>query len=141
MKRNIKTIAALFIALVATVFYAHADIKPYKELDTKEVIMNYVGASLLGHSDYTKYMFADDFKYTNTANNDVFGRKEYMNYLNKVKSLKPNCTQKLEIVDQTGNTAIGKVTMEFDNFTRVDYITLIQSQDGWKINKVVTTYP
>lgn len=141
MKRNIKTIAVLFIALVATVFYAHADIKPYKELDSKEVIMNYVGASLLGHSDYTKYMFADDFTYSNTANNDVHGKKEYLKFLKNVKSLKLDCTQQLEVLDQMGNTAIGKVTMDFGHFSRVDYITLIQSEEGWKISKVVTTYP
>lgn len=141
MKRNIKTIAVLFIALVATVFYAHADIKPYKELDSKEVIMNYAGVSLLGHSDYTKYMFADDFTYSNTANNDVHGKKEYLKFLKDVKSLKLDCTQQLEVLDQMGNTAIGKVTTDFGHFSRVDYITLIQSEQGWKISKVVTTYP
>lgn len=141
MKRNIKTIAVLFIALVATVFYAHADIKPYKELDSKEVIMNYIGVSLLGHSDYTKYMFADDFTYSNTANNDVHGKKEYLKFLKDVKSLKLDCTQQLEVLDQMGNTAIGKVTTDFGHFSRVDYITLIQSEQGWKISKVVTTYP
>jgi hypothetical protein len=141
MKRNIKTIAVLFIALVTTVFYAHADIKPYKDLDNKEVIMNYVGASLLGHSDYTKYMFADDFTYSNTANSDVHGKKEYLKFLKDVKSLKLNCTQQLEVLDQMGNTAIGKVTMDFGHFSRVDYITLILSEEGWKISKVVTTYP
>lgn len=141
MKRYIKTIAVLFIALVTTVFYAHADIKPYKDLDSKEVIMNYVGASLLGHSDYTKYMFADDFTYSNTANSDVHGKKEYLKFLKDVKSLKLNCTQQLEVLDQMGNTAIGKVTMDFGHFSRVDYITLILSEEGWKISKVVTTYP
>lgn len=141
MKGNIKTIAVLFIALVTTVFYAHADIKPYKELDSKEVIMKYVGASLLGHSDYTKYMFANDFTYSNTANSDVHGKKEYLKFLKDVKSLKLNCTQQLEVLDQMGNTAIGKVTMDFGHFSRVDYITLILSEEGWKISKVVTTYP
>lgn len=141
MKRNIKTIAIAVIALVATVFYAHAESKPYKELNSKEVVMNYVGASMLGSSEYTKEIFAEDFEYSNTANNDKFGKKEYVNYLKSVKDIKYNSTQTIEIIDQAGSTTISKITMDFGSFKRVDYITLIQSVEGWKINKVVTTYP
>lgn len=141
MKTSIKTIAVAVIALLTTAFYANAAIKPFKELNSKEVIMQYVGASLLGNSDYTKYMFADDFEYSNTANNGKYGKKEYMNFLKSVKDLKYNATQTLEIIDQVGSTAVGKVTMDFGSFTRVDHITMIQANDGWKISKVVTTYP
>ncbi|MGN0004180.1 MAG: nuclear transport factor 2 family protein [Sphingobacterium composti] len=141
MKRNIKTIAVAVITLVSTVFYAHADSKPFKELNSKEVVMNYVGATLLGSTEYTKEMFANNFEYSNTANNDKFGKKEYVNYLKSVKDLKYNSTQTIEIVDQVGSTTISKVTMDFGTFKRVDHITLIQSAEGWKINKVVTTYP
>jgi hypothetical protein len=141
MKRNILTIAATLIAVVATVFNANADIKPYKTLDSKEVIMNYVGASLLGNTTYSNQMFADDFEYSNTANNNKVDKKTYMKHLKSVKDLKYNSTQTLEIIDQVGKTTVGKVTMDFGSFTRVDHITMIQSNDGWKISKVVTTYP
>jgi hypothetical protein len=141
MKTNIKIIAVALIALVSTVFYAHAEGKPFKELNSKEVVMNYVGASMLGSSEYTKEMFADNFEYSNTANNDNFGKKDYVNYLKSVKDLKYSSTQTIEIIDQVGSTTISKVTMDFGSFKRVDFITLIQSAEGWKINKVVTTYP
>lgn len=141
MKRNIKTIAIAVIALVSTVFYAHADSKPFKELNSKEVVMNYVGASMLGSTEYTKEMFADNFEYSNTANNDNFGKKDYINYLKSVKHLKYSSTQTIEIIDQVGSTTISKVTMDFGSFKRVDFITLILSAEGWKINKVITTYP
>ncbi len=141
MKTNIKLFAVAVIALVATVYTANAEIKPYKELDSKEVVMNYVGASLLGNANYTKEMFTEDFEYSNTSNKEKFGKKEYVKHLKSLKNLKYNATQSFEIMDQVGNTAVGIVIMNFDNFTRVDYITLSQTTEGWKISKVVTTYP
>ena len=56
MKRNIKTIAVLLVALVASIFYVHAESNPYKNLDSKEVILHYTGATLLGNSTYSKYL-------------------------------------------------------------------------------------
>lgn len=141
MKRNIKTIAVLLVALVASIFYVHAESNPYKNLDSKEVILHYTGATLLGNSTYSKYLLAEDFEYRNTANNDTHNKKEFIKHLNTVKDLKYNSTQTVEIIDQEGNTALGKITMDFGTFKRVDYITMIQSTDGWKISKVVTTYP
>ena len=141
MKRNIKLFAVAVIAVVAIVFTVNAEVKPYKDLDSKEVIMQYVGASLLGNSNYTKEMFTEDFEYSNTSNKEKFGKKAYMKYLKSVKDLKFDCKQQLEILDQVGNTAVGKITMNFDNFTRVDHMTLLQTADGWKIRKVITTYP
>ena len=141
MKRNIKLATVAIIALISTAFTANAEVKPYKSLDSKEVITHYVDASLLGSVNYTKYMFTDDFEYQNTTNKDKFGKKAYMTFLKSVKDLKYNATQKIDIIDQVGNTTIGKVSMDFGTFTRVDYITLLQTEDGWKINKVVTTYP
>lgn len=141
MKTTIKTIAIALVALVATVFYAHADNKPFKSLDSKDVILHYTAATLLGNNTYNKYIFADDFQYSNTANNDKHDKKAYLQFLKSNKDLKYNSTQSIEIIDQVGSTAIGKVTMDFGTFKRVDHITMIQSTDGWKINKVVTTYP
>ena len=141
MKRNILTIAVALIAVVATVFYAHADSKTYKKLDSKEVIMHYTAATLLGNTTHNKHIFADDFEYSNTANNNKVDRKAYIKHLKSIKDLKYNATQTLEIIDQVGKSAVGKVTMDFGSFTRVDHITMIQSNNGWKISKVVTTYP
>lgn len=141
MKRKISTIAAVIIALVASVYSANANVKPYKDLNNKEVLFSYVSASIQGSDMYNKIMFADDFEYRNTANDDKHDKKSYLKYLKSLKDNKFDCEQTIEILDQTGNTTIGKVTMEFPTFKRVDYVTLVQSEEGWKIKNVTTTYP
>ncbi len=53
---------------------------------------------------------------------------------------KYDCKSSYEILSQDGKVCVAKATMAFDNFSRVDYITLNQGKDGWKVSKVETTY-
>lgn len=103
--------------------------------------MTYLEATTLGSVELNKFLFADDFQYNNTANNDHFNKKQYTSFLKAHKGVKFDCTTAYEILDQTGNTCLAKATMTFKNFTRVDYMTLSHGEDGWKVSKVVTTYP
>lgn len=71
----------------------------------------------------------------------TFQRSSIALFLKATKGLKYDCKTSYEILDEAGQTCIAKTTMKFDNFTRVDYITLSKSQDGWQVSKVLTTYP
>src|SRR5690606_12133363 len=81
------------------------------------------------------------FEYRNVNNNDRAGKKEYIKFLKANKNRQYDCKSNYEILSQDGKVCIAKATMVFDNFTRVDYITLNQGKDGWKVSKVETTYP
>lgn len=140
MKRNLKVIALGVITLLSTVLSAHAEVKPYKELSNKEVIEKHSNIAAYENIEYNKLLFTNDFEYSNLANNSKFDKKTYVKYMTSLKGIKYDATQTIEIIDQTDNSTIGKVTQSFENFTRVDYMTLIQSKDGWKISKIITTY-
>jgi len=58
------------------------------------------------------------------------GKKEYIKYLKANKGNKYDCKSSYDILSHDGKVCAAKVTMAFDNFTRVDYITLNQGKDG-----------
>ncbi len=142
MKSTIATLmtaAMLFGSLQS--FAISGPTNPLKDHKSVHIISTYLEATTLGSTDLNKFLFADDFEYRNTANNDKFNKKEYSNHLKANKGIKYECKTTYDILDETGHACVAKATMQFNNFTRVDYITLNRTDDGWKVSKVVTTYP
>src|SRR5690606_39307507 len=112
-----------------------------KNLNTVNIITTYLEDATAGSIKFKKFLFSEDFKYQNTTNNVCYNKKTYTNFLKANKGLKFNCETTYEMLDESGKACVAKAIMKFNNFTRVDYITLNHSQDGWKVSKVVTTYP
>ncbi|WDF68651.1 nuclear transport factor 2 family protein [Sphingobacterium oryzagri] len=141
MKKTLTTIAAAIIMISSFSSFAAEKTNPLKNVESAKIINTYLEATTLGSIELNKFLFADDFQYSNSANNDTFNKREYSNFLKAHKGVNFDCKTSYEILDQSGKACMAKATMVFENFTRVDYITLSQDQDGWKVSKVVTTYP
>lgn len=141
MKKTLTTITTAFLMILSLSSFASSAINPLKEMNSRAILMNYVEATTVGSDMYNKYLLADDFEYINTANKNSYSKNAYLKFLKANKGLKFNAETSYEILDETGKTCIAKTTSTFENFTRVDHITLNKTEDGWKVSKVVTTYP
>jgi hypothetical protein len=141
MRKTLKTIAAALIMVTSLSSFASEKANPLKDVESNMVIDTYLEAVTVGSIDLNKFLFAGDFEYRNVNNNDRVGKKEYIKFLEANKGTKYDCESSYEMLSQDGKVCMAKATMVFDNFTRVDYITLNQSKDGWKVSKVETTYP
>src|SRR5690606_23119293 len=99
-------------------------------------------ATALGNTEFNEQLFAKDFEYY-VAGLTVskFNKKQYTKFLKQNTGLQYDCKTTYEILDESGSSCIAKATMQFENFTRVDYITLCRKKDSWQVSKVVTTYP
>ena len=140
MKKSIATIAAAIIMI--TSFSAFADNKgnPLIAFKSAEIINTYIEVATLGSVEMNKFLFADDFQYQNVANSGTFNKKEYTKFLEKNKGLQYDCKASYEILDENAQACLAKTTMKFKNFTRIDYLTLNQTEEGWKVSKIVTSY-
>lgn len=141
MKTTIATIATLFTLAFGFNASAKETSNPLKNFNSKAIALTYLQTISTGNIQYNKHLYTSDFEYRNSANNEVSNRTAYLNFLKENKGLKYDCETTYEILDEAGTTAVGKATMKFKNFTRIDYITMQQTKDGWKVSKVVTTYP
>ena len=140
MKKTLATIATALIMISSMSSFAANKTNPIRSEASAAVLTSYLKATTLGGTSANTYLFAEDFEYSNAANGDRFTKKEYSNFLEAHKGIQFDCETTYEILDESGDTAIAKVSMKFDNFTRIDYVTLSQSKDGWKVSKVVTGY-
>ncbi|WDF68637.1 nuclear transport factor 2 family protein [Sphingobacterium oryzagri] len=141
MKKIVASIAAAIMIMITYSSFAAEKRNPLKHVASTKVITTYLEATTLGSIDLNSFLFADDFQYRNSVNKTSYNKKAYTKFLREHKGVRFDCTTSYEILDQSGLACVAKATIVFKNFTRVDYITLNQDQDGWKITKVITTYP
>ena len=141
MKKTLTTIATAFIMIASFSSFAAEKTNPLKNVASRSVVNSYLAATTIGATELNRFIFADDFQYSNAANGDQFNKKQYTNFLKAHEGVQFDCKTNYEVLDESGQACIAKATMEFEKFTRVDYITLNKTQDGWKVSKVVTTYP
>ncbi|MCA5004664.1 nuclear transport factor 2 family protein [Sphingobacterium bovistauri] len=141
MKKTLATIVTALLMIASFSSFAASVNNPLKDMNSKSILITYIESTTLGSDLYNKYLLTDDFEYNNTANQNSFNKKAYLKFLKENKGLKFDAKTDYQILDESGKTCIAKATSTFKNFTRVDHITLNKTQDGWKVSKVVTTYP
>lgn len=141
MKNIVSTIITALLIIATSSSFASTKHNPLKDLSSFNIINTYLESTTAGNNTLDKYLFAEDFEYRNGMHKKGYTKSEYMRFLKKNKGLKYDCTTTYEILNESGEVCMAKATMKFTNFTRVDYITLTHNSDGWKVSKVVTTYP
>jgi len=141
MKKSITFIIAAVIMITSVNAFAATFSNPLKDVKTSKIVQTYLEASTTGNTKFNRYLFTSDFEFTNCATQKTFSKSEYLKFLTLTKNLQLNCTTSYQILDESGHACVAKATMTFDHFSRVDYITLTQSEQGWKISKIVSTYP
>lgn len=141
MKTTITTIATAIIMMTTFSSFAAEKANPLKDMSSMNIIATYLEAANAGSTEFNKFLFSEDFEYRNTANDVCYNKKMYTDFLKANQGVTFDCKTTYEMLDETGRACVAKATMTFDNFTRVDYVTLNHNEDGWKVSKVVTTYP
>jgi len=140
MKKTITSIAAAVLMTLSFSSFAGTNNKTIESKTAKEILSNYVKSTSIGIHDLDKSEFTADFQYVNSISKESFGKKAYLKFLKENKGLTYDCTTTHKIVNQLDNEISAVSTYRFSNFTRVDHISMIQTKDGWKINKIVSSY-
>lgn len=138
MKKTILTIATALVMTLSS--FANTEIIPANVKDAKSVLLTYLEATAAGNTNFNNLIFANNFSYKNTERGQKYGKKDYLKFLKETQGLSYNCEKQSEIISQNNKIAVAKTTLKFENFTRVDHITMKQTKKGWKVSKVVTSY-
>ncbi|NJI72975.1 hypothetical protein HCX49_07140 [Sphingobacterium kitahiroshimense] len=143
MTTLVKTFAAVALVTLGSITMA-AD-KPEKSminLSTANLaIGQYIEIITEGQSIGLEQLFASDFNQkvqgTHAKTNS---RSELINFFKKQKGERLNCKTTAQILETSKDYAIAKVIMQFDSFTKIDIVTLINDKGTWKITDSVTSY-
>ncbi|MEN5234296.1 nuclear transport factor 2 family protein [Sphingobacterium faecium] len=137
-------------ALIAVSTFTMAAGKPAGDNSTKATVNlstadlaidHYVAVMIEGQSAGVDQLFTPDFSQKVHASNDQTNRRsEVISFLKKQKGEQLNCKTSTTIVEQSSDYMLAKVTMQFEGFTKIDLVTLVNDGGKWKVSQSINSY-
>jgi hypothetical protein len=69
-----------------------------------------------------------------------YNKKQMLDFLQTVKNIAQDCTTSTSVVESNAYVNVIKVDMQFNGFTRSNYVTLANNGSGWKIINVYSVF-
>ena len=147
MKTLVKTFAAAALIAVSTFPMAAEGpgakaTKTNINLSTADFALeHYVAVTTEGESAGVEQLFAEDFSQKIQASNaQSRSRDAVIKSLKKQKGEKLNCVVSTDILEESADYMIAKVTMKFEDFTKTDLLTLVREGNDWKVSTSINSY-
>ncbi|MGF7028872.1 MULTISPECIES: nuclear transport factor 2 family protein [Sphingobacterium] len=147
MKTLVKTFAAAALIAVSTFAMAAEGpgakaTKTNVNLSTADFALeHYVAVTTEGESAGVEQLFSEDFNQKIQASNaQSHSRNAIVKSLKKQKGEKLNCAVSTEILEESADYMVAKVTLTFENFTKTDLVTLVREGNDWKVSKSINSY-
>ncbi|TWI21663.1 nuclear transport factor 2 family protein [Sphingobacterium siyangense] len=147
MNTLVKTFAAAALIAVSTFAMAAEGpgakaTKATVNLSTADFALDhYVAVTTEGESAGVEQLFAEDFSQKIQATNaQSHNREAVIKSLKKQKGEKLNCTVSTDILEESADYMVSKVTLKFENFTKTDVVTLERVGNDWKVSKSFNSY-
>lgn len=139
-----KTLQTLTVAFLITLsMSAFAAGEPNnKRFIMSYAVETYIDAMTNGDIKELPALLDADVKFSSTLSDKVvtFSKSAIVRSLKDIENVKQNCVSSYKILEQNQVQALIKVSMKYKDFTKVNYVTMENTTDGWKITNVSTSY-
>jgi len=94
-----------------------------------------------GESAGVEQLFAEDFNQkVQTAKLKSNSRSEVVKSLKKQKGEKLNCTVSTDVLEESADYMVARVTLKFEDFSKTDLVTFVREGNDWKVSKSINSY-
>jgi len=129
----------LLLSLIITTGYAKVD---KESLTMDYAIKTYIGAVSQGKVKGIEDILDRNVKFTLAQGSKVinYNRAEMISSLKVSENINQNCKTDYSIIEKGEAQSIVKVTMTYENFSKVNYVTISNTDEGWKITNVSSVF-
>lgn len=135
------TLASL--ALVLVTFAGKADgAKADEKLSMKYAVSTFVDAFSHGKIEGFAEILDDNVKLTSSRGNTIVthNKSDILQTLKNLKGIEQNCTTNYSIIENLPSQVILKVNMNYETFTKINYVTIAQTTKGWKVTNISSVF-
>ena len=102
----------------------------------------YVDAMAHGKINALPEVLDKEIKYTTTHGKKIlsFNKAEMLKSIEGIRGVEQNCTTEYNVVESTPTISVVKVTMKYDGFSKITYLNMANTADGWKITSIATSF-
>ncbi len=131
------------LALLLLTFAGKADgTKAEEKLSIKYAVNIVMDAFSQGKPDGIGEILDTNVKLTSTRGNKIitYNKVDILNMVNAVSGVKQNCITSYSVIENLPSQVIVKVNMAYDSFTRINYVTMAQTDKGWKVTNISSAF-
>jgi hypothetical protein len=138
--KTLKTLTAAILIILSTSAFA-AKKNNNEKLLVDYTIKKFVNAVSYGDTKGVSNIFDKDVKMTTAYKQEVvnYNKEEILTTIKFVQNVKQNCQTEYQMIERTPTQALAKVSMKYESFTKVNYISLANTTEGWKITHISTS--
>ncbi len=135
--KNFKTIILASIIILSNSL-ARAGRVNDDELSVNYAINIYADAISIGKIDGLDKVLDDNLKYTleKPDGNLILTKYDAVTFYKKVEGIDQHCQVTVTSQDKTPDVTMVKVYAKYATFTRLNYVTMVNSNHGWKITNI-----
>ena len=111
-------------------------------LTENDVINTYVSAMTQGNLKGINEVLDENATFSMLQANKVvnISKEDMLSFLKSTKGVQQDCTTSTSVVESNVNNAVVKVDMQYGEHVRSNYVTMVNTEDGWKITDVYTIF-
>ncbi len=139
--KSLKSLTAALLIIFSASAFANDETKSNK-LQMDYAIHTYIEAVNNGKIKDLPSVLDPDVKFTFTKGKEIknYGKTEIMESLKSSENIVQNCQTDYSVIESNPAQAIVKVTMKYENFSKINFVTLNNTSKGWKIITVSTSF-
>ncbi|WP_256010535.1 nuclear transport factor 2 family protein [Desertivirga xinjiangensis] len=139
-----KTLRSLgtLVLIVFTLSAFASDEAATEKLSMNHAVKTYLDAVSLGKLKGLAQVLDPEIKFTSTRGQRIIrhGKIEMLSIFKHNENIQQNCIADYTIMESNPRQAVVKVTMKYENFSKVEFLNIVYTSRGWKITDVSSTF-
>ena len=139
--KTLKSLTAALLIFVSASAFAGDDSKDNRS-QIEYVVGTYVDAFNYGKIKNLSAVLDPNVKFTLNVKKAIvsYNKSEMLDYLKVSENIVQNCQANYSLVEANDAQAVVKVTLQYEDFSKINLITLSNTNKGWKITNVSTSF-
>lgn len=140
--KTIKTLLSATLLVFTFSAFALNDPETANKLSMEYALKAYIDAVSIGKIKGIQEIIDNEAKFTVTRGEKIinYTKSDILTELKSSENVQQNCSIDQIIIDQNSSQAMVKVTMKYDGFSKVNFVTFNNTNKGWKITNVSSSY-
>lgn len=139
--KTLKALTTAVLLVFSVCAFAKDDTKNNK-IQMDYAISTYINAVNSGNIKALPTVLDENVKFTRNTSDGIqsYGKSDILSEFKNYENVEQNCETRYEILEQGTSQAIVKVVMKYENFSKVNILTLANTQKGWKITNISASF-
>ena len=139
-----KTLRSLstLVLMVFTLSAFASDEAATEKLSMNYAVKTYLDAVSLGKLKGLAQVLDPEIKFTSTRGQQIIrhSKSDILSIFRNNENIRQNCVTDYTVMDVNTRQAVVKVTMKYENFSKIEILNMVNTARGWKITDVSTTF-